>query len=115
MGVAGDILWDSSKSSSRFPLSDYQVRVRVPSAELVPTIVGQHDSHLRVVEVAYPSVQIVARGNEFLLAGPDAEVTLVRTVLEEVVRVAEMGQSIRANRSSGWSTWLPLANRVRLL
>ncbi|MBK5267248.1 MAG: PhoH family protein [Acidimicrobiia bacterium] len=94
MGVTGDILCDSSKSSSRFPLSDYQVRVRVPSAELVPTVVGQHDSHLRVVELAYPSVKIVARGNEFLLAGPDAEVTLVRTVLEEVVRVAEMGQSM---------------------
>ncbi len=75
-------------------MSENQVRVRVPSVELIPTVVGQHDAHLRVVESAYPLVQVVARGDEFLLSGPDAEVTLVRTVLEEVVRVAESGQSV---------------------
>ncbi len=75
-------------------MTEHQVRVRVPSVELIPTVVGQHDAHLRIVESAFPSVQVVARGDEFLLAGPDAEVTGARTVLEEVVRIAESGQAL---------------------
>lgn len=72
-------------------MSEPQVRVRVPSAELIPTVVGEFDAHLKVVESAYPMVQVVPRGDEFILSGPDADVTHVRTVLEEVVRVAEAG------------------------
>ena len=74
--------------------TDTQTRVRVPSTDLVPTVVGAFDANLKVVEAAFPSVQIVARGNEFLLSGPPVDVVQVRTVLEEVVRVVADGQPI---------------------
>ncbi|NIA26280.1 MAG: AAA family ATPase [Gammaproteobacteria bacterium] len=75
---------------------DAVVRLRVPSNHLMLELVGERDAHLRSLESAYPNVQVIARGNEFMLAGEEAEE--VRTVLEELLILVQEGQTLDADR-----------------
>jgi len=59
-------------------------------------LVGERDAHLRSLESAYPDVQLVARGNEFMIAGDRAEE--VRTVLEELLILVQEGQTLDGDR-----------------
>ncbi|MEE8330253.1 MAG: PhoH family protein [Acidimicrobiia bacterium] len=69
-----------------------ELKLRVPSNHLMLDLLGQRDAHLRAVEEAFPSVRIVARGDELTIAGAGAE--LVRTVFEELLLVAQAGQEL---------------------
>ncbi|GBD83939.1 phoH-like protein [bacterium BMS3Abin02] len=59
-------------------------------------LVGERDAHLRSLESVYPDVQVIARGNEFMISGDQAEE--VRTVLEELLILVQEGQSLDADR-----------------
>ncbi|HDH25392.1 MAG TPA: PhoH family protein [Actinobacteria bacterium] len=75
---------------------DARVRLRVPSNHLMLELVGERDAHLRSLESVYPDVQVIARGNEFMISGDQAEE--VRTVLEELLILVQEGQSLDADR-----------------
>jgi len=75
---------------------DARVRLRVPSNHLMLELVGERDVHLRSLESVYPDVQVIARGNEFMISGDQAEE--VRTVLEELLILVQEGQSLDADR-----------------
>ena len=44
--------------------------ITVPNAISMVAVVGPHDDNLRVIEAAFPSVNITVRGNEITLRGP---------------------------------------------
>jgi phosphate starvation-inducible PhoH-like protein len=57
-------------------------------------LLGEQDSYLRRVESAFPEVRIVARGNEFLLSGPESAVGDAHTVLAELLIVVQEDQRL---------------------
>lgn len=61
-------------------------------------LLGQGDSHLRTIEMAFPAVRVVARGNEFGLSGPTDEVEAVETVIDELLILVQEGQDLGAGR-----------------
>jgi phosphate starvation-inducible PhoH-like protein len=78
-----------------------EIRLSVPSHYLMVDLLGEHDAFLRIVEKAFPEAQIVARGNELGIAGPEADTALVRTAFEELLILIQEGQPLddeRVNR-----------------
>ncbi len=73
-------------------------RIRVPSNHLMVELLGHRDAHLRQVEKAFPSVRIVARGNEIGFDGPDADIDRARTVIEELLILVQEGESLDVDR-----------------
>jgi phosphate starvation-inducible protein PhoH and related proteins len=68
------------------------IRVLVPGNHLLTAVLGNRDEHLRLVEAAFPSAVIVARGNEITVSGPQAE--RASTVIEELVLIVSAGQPL---------------------
>ncbi len=68
-----------------------QVTVQVSSNELMVGLLGERDEYLRVIESAY-DVDVVARGNEIALSGPQAGEA--EHVINELVLLLEDGQQI---------------------
>jgi phosphate starvation-inducible PhoH-like protein len=77
-------------------LTDFELRV--PGDHLMLALLGERDSHLRVVEDAFPAARIVARGDELKITAPEAEAKLVRTVFEELLVLVREGHRIDAER-----------------
>ncbi len=68
-----------------------QLKVHVASNELMVGLLGERDEYLRVIESSY-DVDVVARGNEIALDGPQA--SEAEHVLKELVLLLESGQQI---------------------
>ncbi len=68
------------------------IRVLVPGNHLLTGVLGNRDEYLKLVEAAFPSAVIVARGNEISVSGPQAE--RAATVIEELVLVVSAGQPL---------------------
>jgi phosphate starvation-inducible PhoH-like protein len=73
-------------------LSAYDVKISVPGNHLMAALLGHRDELLRMVEVAFPGVDIHVRGNEISITGPDAE--RVGRLFEELVLLLQRGQAI---------------------
>jgi phosphate starvation-inducible PhoH-like protein len=61
-------------------------------------LLGQSDVHLRAVEAAFPSITLIARGNEFNVDGPDPDVAQAVTVLNELLLLVQEGESLDSQR-----------------
>lgn len=68
-----------------------QLKVHVASNELMVGLLGERDEYLRVIESSY-DVDVVARGNEIALSGPQA--AEAELVLKELVLLLESGQQL---------------------
>ena len=68
------------------------VRVLVPSNHVMAQLLGPADALLDLVESSFPATDIVVRGNELTLSGPDVE--RVGRVFDELVMIVETGQSL---------------------
>ncbi len=77
---------------------DTEARVRVPSNHLMVELLGPRDVHLRRVEDAFSGARLIARGNEIDITGNDREISLARTVLDELLVLVQEGQSLDADR-----------------
>ena len=75
-----------------------ELELRVPGDHLMLALLGEHDGFLRVVEKAFPGVQIVARGDEIRITATEAEAALVKTVFEELLVLVREGQTLDAER-----------------
>jgi phosphate starvation-inducible PhoH-like protein len=71
-----------------------ELSLRVSSNNLMLELLGDHDRHLRDIENAFPDVRFVARGNELLMSGPDDEVVIARTAVEELLIIVQEGQAL---------------------
>lgn len=58
-----------------------RLSLHVPSVGLMADLLGEHDRHLRVLESAFPEVDIVARGDQLLFSG--GETADLRTAAQE--------------------------------
>jgi len=54
-------------------------------------VVGPHDNNLRVIEAAFPSVNITVRGNEITLRGPHSDCTKLENLFNELMVVIRSG------------------------
>ncbi len=74
-------------------------RLLVPSNHLMMDLVGTGDTHLRTLEGLFPSVRLLARGNEFTISGPAEEAELVETALGEMLILVQEGQALDDGRT----------------
>ncbi|MEY9937194.1 PhoH family protein [Streptacidiphilus sp. MAP5-3] len=71
-----------------------QARIVIPEKHPMVTVLGTGDSLLRVIEKAFPAVDIHARGNEVTATGDPAETALVQRVFDEMMLVLRTGQPL---------------------
>ena len=65
--------------------------ITVPNAISMVAVVGPHDDNLRVIEAAFPSVNITVRGNEITLRGPHIDCTRLENLFNEMMVVIRSG------------------------
>ena len=63
-------------------------------------LLGEGDRNLRTVQEAFPTVRLVARGNELTLAGPEPDVESACTVVDELLILVQEGESLDGERVS---------------
>jgi phosphate starvation-inducible PhoH-like protein len=71
-----------------------QHTIVVPASIAMVSLLGSGDELLRVVEGAFPDVDVLARGNELRLTGPPSDVGLVERLVDELILVLRTGQGL---------------------
>ena len=93
--------------------SQARAQITVPAAYPMVMLLGSGDSLLRVIETAFPAVDIHVRGNEISAMGDAADVALIQRLFDEMVLVLRTGlpmtedaveRSIAMLRSTGNGT-----------
>jgi phosphate starvation-inducible PhoH-like protein len=74
--------------------NDIQAKIVVPASLDMVSLLGSGDELIRVVEAAFPAVDVHVRGNEISLAGPAEEVALLDRLVGELLAVLRTGQSL---------------------
>jgi len=69
-------------------------RIVIPEKHPMVTVLGSGDSLLRVIEKAFPDVDIHVRGNEVTATGSTAETTLLQRLFDEMMLVLRTGQPL---------------------
>ncbi|MFJ8884024.1 PhoH family protein [Streptomyces sp. NPDC102402] len=67
-------------------------RISIPPAHPMVMLLGSGDSLLRVIEAAFPAVDIHVRGNEISATGSAADTALIQRLFDEMVLVLRTGQ-----------------------
>ena len=70
------------------------VTVVVPTNQLMASLLGQRDEHLRQIEASFPDTEIRVRGNEVAIEGVDA--VRAGRLFEELVALLQQGQHLEA-------------------
>jgi phosphate starvation-inducible PhoH-like protein len=68
--------------------------IEVPSAHPMVSLLGSSDEYIRLVEIAFPTVDILVRGNQITLEGDSADVEVIDTLLSEMLAVLKTGQAL---------------------
>ena len=77
------------------PATDQQPkRFAIADNRSAAALYGRQEENLRALESAL-GVQIVARGNELLITGPETEAVAAEELLERLARLAEQGRELR--------------------
>ena len=71
--------------------------ITVPNAIPMVAVVGPHDDNLRVIEAAFPSVNITVRGNEITLRGPHIDCAKLENLFNELMVVIRSGNTINVD------------------
>ena len=72
----------------------------VPSSVAMVSVTGAGDELLRAVEAEFPQVDVLVRGNEFHLTGPDDEVGLLEQLVAQMLAVLRSGQALTTDSIS---------------
>lgn len=68
--------------------------ITVPNAIAMVAVVGPHDDNLRVIEAAFPSVNITVRGNEITLRGTHEDCGKLENLFNELMIVIRSGNTL---------------------
>ena len=68
--------------------------ITVPPAISMVSLIGANDANLRVIEAAFPSVNITVRGNEITLRGPHIDCIAIEKLFAEMLVVIRSGQAL---------------------
>jgi phosphate starvation-inducible PhoH-like protein len=71
--------------------------ITVPNAISMVAVVGPHDDNLRVIEAAFPSVNITVRGNEITLRGPHSDCARLENLFNEMMVVIRSGNNLNVD------------------
>ena len=71
--------------------------ITVPNAISMVAVVGPHDDNLRVIEAAFPSVNITLRGNEITLRGPHIDCARLENLFNEMMVVIRSGNLLNVD------------------
>jgi phosphate starvation-inducible PhoH-like protein len=71
--------------------------ITVPNAISMVAVVGPHDDNLRVIEAAFPSVNITVRGNEITLGGPHIDCAKLENLFNEMMVVIRSGNILNVD------------------
>ena len=71
--------------------------ITVPNAISMVAVVGPHDDNLRVIEAAFPSVNITVRGNEITLRGPHLDCAKLENLFNEMMVVIRSGNNLNVD------------------
>ena len=70
-----------------------QVKILVPGHQSMVALLGQHDVLLKLIEAAFSS-DILVRGNEITIKGPDHEAEQLARFFEELLALLEKGHQL---------------------
>lgn len=70
------------------------VTIEVPNSQPMVGLLGAHDSYLRLIEKAFPNVNILVRGNAITADGPSADVGVLDTLISEMLTMLRTGQAL---------------------
>jgi phosphate starvation-inducible PhoH-like protein len=70
-----------------------QVKILVPGDQSMVALLGQRDELLKLIEAAFDS-EIVVRGNEITISGPEGEVERVGRLFEELLTLLGRGHEL---------------------
>src|SRR5437016_10500338 len=73
-----------------------QVKILVPGSQPMVALLGQRDELLKLVEAAFDS-EILVRGNEITITGPETEAGKVGLLFEELLTLIERGHDLTAD------------------
>jgi phosphate starvation-inducible PhoH-like protein len=90
-------LRSQAPGASRAGQRDTQHRIVVPTDVPMVALLGPADELLRVVERAFPRVDVHVRGNEVTVTGRVGDVALVERLVDEMLAVLASGQSLSAD------------------
>lgn len=68
----------------------------VPTSQPMVSLLGSRDEFLRIIEDAFPSVDILARGNEITVTGSPEDVGIIDTLIGDMLAMLRMGQTLSA-------------------
>jgi phosphate starvation-inducible protein PhoH and related proteins len=71
--------------------------VEVPASQPMVALLGASDEYLRLIEGAFPDVDILVRGNQITLEGEDKSVDTIDTLVGEMLAMIRTGQSLNAD------------------
>jgi phosphate starvation-inducible PhoH-like protein len=71
--------------------------ITVPNAIPMVAVVGPHDDNLRVIEAAFPSVNITVRGNEITLRGPHIDCAKLENLFNEMMVIIRSGNILNVD------------------
>jgi phosphate starvation-inducible protein PhoH and related proteins len=70
-----------------------QVKILIPGHQPMVALLGQQDAFLKLIEAAFSS-DILVRGNEITITGPDHEAEQVARLFEELLTLLERGHQL---------------------
>ena len=73
-----------------------QTTIIVPHTQPMVSLLGTHDEFLRLVENAFPSADILARGNEITVTGSPKDVDIIDTLIGDMLTMLRTGQALSA-------------------
>ena len=71
--------------------------ITVPNAIPMVALIGPHDENLRVIEAAFPLVNITVRGNEITLRGTQVDCRTIENLFNEMMVVIRSGNILNAD------------------
>jgi len=92
--------------------------ITVPNAIPMVALIGPHDENLRVIEAAFPLVNITVRGNEITLRGAYVDCQTTENLFSEMMVVIRSGNILNADavkRSIAMLNQIPQAHPAEVL
>ena len=74
-----------------------QTTIVVPNSQPMVALLGTRDEFLRLIENAFPSADILARGNEITVAGTPDDVGVIDSLIGDMLAMLRTGQALSAD------------------
>jgi phosphate starvation-inducible PhoH-like protein len=84
--------WMSSPASE----AHARTTIEIPNSQPMVALLGSNDEYLRQIENAFPTVDVLVRGNEMTLDGSAEDIAIIDTLIAEMLAMLRTGQALNA-------------------